>query len=235
MCRAQPASPAIAIALAIGATSAATGREAAKSAIAVRPAASARRPSSRTITALSACTATGRPSTAARHIPSYSVRSSQAGKSSMPLSAMNALKPTTPQAASSSICSMLPGTSPPQNAKSTCAEPRAAASLASNAPASIVGGSEFSGMSTRAREAAGRERARAAAAALPGGAAGVVEVHVRVDQARQDVETARVDDLVRVVAEHARLLASRDHAVGHRQVGALGADDRVEGHAALLR
>ena len=37
---------------------------------------------------------------------------------------------------------------PSQNAKSTCAEPRAAASLASNARASIVGGSEFSGMST---------------------------------------------------------------------------------------
>ena len=44
------------------ATSAATGREAAKSAIDVRPAASARSPSSRTITAFSACTATGRPS-----------------------------------------------------------------------------------------------------------------------------------------------------------------------------
>ena len=66
----------------------------------------------------------------------------------MPLSAMNALKPTTPQAASSSMCSRLPGTSPPQSAKSTCAEPCAAASLASNARASMVGGSEFSGMST---------------------------------------------------------------------------------------
>ena len=235
MCSAQPASPAIASAVAIAATSAATGREAAKSAIAVRPAASARRPSSRTITAFSACTATGRPSCSARHMPSYSVRSSQAAKSSMPLSAMNALKPTTPQAASSSMRSTLPGTSPPQNAKSTCAAPCAAASLASKALASTVGGSEFSGMSTPQVKPPGRERPRAAAPALPGGPSRVVEVHVGVDQSGQDVQPARVDDLARVLSQRACRLDGRDHAVGQSDLGALGADDRVEGHAALLR
>ena len=44
---------------------------------------------------------------------------------------------------------MLPGTSPPQNAKSVSDDPTAAASFAANDGPSIVGGWAFSGMSTK--------------------------------------------------------------------------------------
>ena len=47
------------------------------------------------------------------------------------------------------------------------------------------------------RRAARGERARAGAAALPVGPAGLVEMHVRVDHAGQEVETAGVDLLAR--------------------------------------
>ena len=61
---------------------------------------------------------------------------------------MKALKPTTPQAASSSSRSSDPaGVSPPQSATSTRATPRAAATLASNDAPSSVGGIALSGMS----------------------------------------------------------------------------------------
>ena len=173
----------------MAASSAATGREAAKSAIAVRPAANARRPSSRTITAFSACTATGRPSCAARHMPSYSARSSQAAKSSMPLSAMKALKPTTPPAASSSMCVEIAGDEPAPEREVDVRRALAAATLASSARRRRSAGRVERHVDA-AREASGSERARAAAPALPGGAPGIVEVHVGVDQAGQDVEPA---------------------------------------------
>ena len=63
---------------------------------------------------------------------------------------MNALKPTTPRAASSSRRSRSPGTSPPHSAKSTAAWPVAAATLASKAAPSTVGGWALSGISTQA-------------------------------------------------------------------------------------
>ncbi len=61
---------------------------------------------------------------------------------------MNALKPTTPSSASSASCATLPGTSPPQSAKSVTAAPSAASTFRRNASASTVGGCAFSGMST---------------------------------------------------------------------------------------
>ncbi len=81
-------------------------------------------------------------------MPSHNVRSSTAAKSSMPLPHMNALNPTTPRSASSASRSTLPGTRPPQSARSTCADPVTCAAFRSNAAASIVGGCAFSGMST---------------------------------------------------------------------------------------
>jgi hypothetical protein len=114
----------------------------------VRPSRRARAASALVIASLSAWTATGRSSAAARCIPSYRVRSSARGNSGTPETDMKALKPTTPRSASSSRRSALPGTRPPHSAKSTSAAPSAAARLASNATASVVGGSAFSGMST---------------------------------------------------------------------------------------
>ena len=81
-------------------------------------------------------------------MPSPSTPSSTASKSSIPLGHMNALKPTTPSSASSARRATLPGTSPPQSAKSVIAAPSAAATFRRNASASTVGGCAFSGMST---------------------------------------------------------------------------------------
>src|SRR5215471_3324271 len=81
-------------------------------------------------------------------MPSRSVSSSAAAKSPIPLGHMNALKPTTPSSASSGRSPMLPGTRPPQKAKSTRDLLSAAASLSRNAAASTVGGLALSGMST---------------------------------------------------------------------------------------
>src|SRR6266850_7690446 len=60
---------------------------------------------------------------------------------------MNAFTPTTPHAASSRRRSTSASTSPPHSAKSTTALSDAASYFRSNAFASIVGGTEFSGMS----------------------------------------------------------------------------------------
>src|SRR3954469_5777063 len=60
---------------------------------------------------------------------------------------MNALTPTTPQAASSRSRSASSSTRPPQSAKSTIARSDAISYFTSNASASSVGGIEFSGMS----------------------------------------------------------------------------------------
>ena len=140
MCSGQPVSSANSSARAIASSSATTGRDAAQSrALGPRePAVSA---------SFSACTATIRFSRAAVAIPACSVASSARPKSSMPEFDMKALKPITPRSASSSMCSTLPGTRPPQRPKSTHEDARAAASLASKACASVVGGVELSGMS----------------------------------------------------------------------------------------
>ena len=92
-CSAQPVSSARCSARAIASVSATTGREARKSRTPVRPGARARAASPAVIASLSACTATGRPSRAARAIPSWSVRSSARGKSSMPLAGHERLEP----------------------------------------------------------------------------------------------------------------------------------------------
>ncbi len=142
-CSEQPVSSASSSARSMAASSAAGGRDAAHSC--QLPSRGARSRDGR-----SAWTATGRPSAAARCMPAPSASSSTAWKSSIPESHMNALKPTTPRAASSSRRSRSPGTSPPHSAKSTAAWPVAAATLASNAAPSTVGGWALSGISTQA-------------------------------------------------------------------------------------
>src|SRR3954451_19883583 len=139
----QPVSRASRSARSIALSSAATGREATKARQSV-PCGAVR------LAGSSAWTATGRSSAAARSMPAASVSSSAAGKSSIPLSHMNALNPTTPRSASSSSRSRLPGTMAPHSAKSTTADARAAATLASNAAPSIVGGWALSGISMQA-------------------------------------------------------------------------------------
>ncbi len=103
--------------------------------------------SARVIVSDSACTATIKPSSAARCIPSRNVRSSTAAKSSIPLFDMKAFKPITPRSRSVSSSAKFPGTNPPQSAKSTNECFSAAARFASKLGPSIVGGCAFSGMS----------------------------------------------------------------------------------------
>ena len=95
------------------------------------------------------------------------------------------------------MSSRLPGMRPPHSAKSIIEARLPAASLSSKLRASTVGGLALSGMSMQVVTPPGRERARAEREALPVRAAGVVEVHVRIDPAREHVQPARVDLLGR--------------------------------------
>ncbi len=104
---------------------------------------------------------------------------------------MKALKPITPRSASSS--SRAPGTSAPHSPKSTEESRRAASSLASKAAPSAVGGVEFSGMSKYALKPPAASAALPVRMPFPVRAAGLVEVHVRVQAAGEDVQAARVD------------------------------------------
>jgi hypothetical protein len=74
-------------------------------------------------------------------------RESALGKSSMPLCDMNACSPITPQACSSSMRSRLPGTSPPQSAKSTNDSRSATLAFGVKRCGVDHGRVEFSGMS----------------------------------------------------------------------------------------
>ena len=145
MWTAQPVARARSRAMRTADVSAAAGRDAHQSII-VRP---PPRGVASSTAGSSAWTATGRPSAAARSFPRPSWSGSTWANSGTPLGLMNALKPTTPRPASSSMAARLPGTSPPHSAKSTRARPRAAATFASNAAPSSVGGIEFSGMSAQ--------------------------------------------------------------------------------------
>ena len=80
----------------------------------------------------------------------------------------------------------MPGTAPPQKPTSTWHSSRRGARASRPARRrSTVGGIEFSGMSTMRGDAAGRGRAGGGREPLPLGAAGLVDVHVGVDQAGQ--------------------------------------------------
>src|SRR5436309_1241456 len=134
---------------------------------------------------------------------------------------MKALKPATPRAASSSRRSRSPPISPPQSAKSTRDAARAAATLASNAAPSTVGGLALSGIST---QAVAPPAARRVVLLGPGGPHGIGEPHaqLRVGRyrgglpARVPVEghPARVGDPLRLAAQGGdRLPAHRVAAV----------------------
>ena len=121
---------------------------------------------------------------------------------------MNALKPTTPSSASSaSRGDVARARARPRSAKSVTAVPLAAASFCP----------ERGGVDGRrvrverhvddAGRAAGRGGGGAARPALPVGAAGIVEVHVGVDDPGQDVEPGRVD---RLCGREPELDAGRD-------------------------
>ena len=110
---------------------------------------------------------------------------------------MNALKPTTPSSASSARRATLPGTSPPQSAKSTTAAPSAAAIFRLNASASTVGGCAFSGMSTT--QVVPPAAADAVPVAQPSQSArpGSLKCTCGVDRAREDAQPGPVDRLGR--------------------------------------
>ena len=106
---------------------------------------------------------------------------------------MNALKPITPRSASSSSRSRSPGTRPPQRQKSTSAVPRAASTLRSNERAVDRRRRRVQRHVEEARATTGREGRGAGREPLPVGPARIVEVHVRIDDAGEDVEAGGVD------------------------------------------
>ena len=133
--------------------------------------------------ALSAWTATAGPSRARLRHPSSSVTSSTPRSRRSPLGAMNALKPDDSQLGELRQPLDVPGTSPPQSAKSATAR-LGRRELRRTLAASTVGGCAFSGMSKSGRAAGGARRGPGGPA-LPVGAAGLVEVDVRVDRRRE--------------------------------------------------
>ena len=95
---------------------------------------------------------------------------------------------------------------------------RAAASLASKPAPSIVGGRRVQRHVEERREPARGERGAAGREPFPVRPAGLVEVHVRVQPAGEDVQPGRVD----LVPRPGQLgLDRRDHAVGDADVSAL--------------
>ena len=78
----------------------------------------------------------------------------------------------------------------------------------------------------RARRAAGRQRGGAGREALPVGAPGLVEVDVGVDDAGQDEQPARVELLARRAGELG--VGGDDPPVGHGEVALVAADEQVD-------
>ena len=194
MCNRAPVSPAKSSARWMASSSATMGLEPRKSRT---PRPVARRPNAAVSSWFSACTATGSPSVAASCNPSNSVASSARGNSGRPESHMNALKPTTPLARPSP-----PSRRPnPARARPIC-EVRHGGGLERRALAielARVDGARrrVEGHVEEQRAAAGRESAAPGGRAFPLGPAGLVEVQVHVDHARQDGQALRID-LLRV-------------------------------------
>ncbi len=132
-------SPAIAV------TSADSGREATKSVYFADGTVGA----ASMVEASSAWTITSPSKVATSCIAARSWAASTGGNSSTPDGSRKHLKPITPASHSGRSWAVLPGTIPPQNPRSTASASRAAACFTRSDATSIVGGMEFSGMSTR--------------------------------------------------------------------------------------
>ena len=236
MCSAQPASPASAdrardrLHLR---RDRARGQEVGHRRVALAP--GARRLSSRTITAFSACTATGRPSSRG---PAHAVveREVVAGREVV-VAAVGHEGLETDHAAGRQLVHALevPRHDPAPEREVDVRGAARGGQLGVEGGLVTVGGKELSGMSTaQVKPPAASARvplAKPSQSARPG----IVEVHVRVDQAGQHVQPGRVDHLPRAVAQLAAGRDVRDHAVGDDHVDVPAAHDGVETHAVALR
>ncbi len=142
--------------------------------------------------ASSACTISNAPRRATSRSTACSPAGSSGGNSSTPDGDRKHLNPSTPASQSGSRSSRLSGTAPPQNPTSTASLSCASACFAFRSARVVVGGTEFSGMSTSVvtppRAAAWVPVTNPSHSVRPG----LVEVHVGVDDARHDVR--RVGD-----------------------------------------
>ena len=147
ICSAHCVSPAISNAVRIASSSTATGRESSHARASERPAVLILSVSAATIASSSACTATGKPTLAARFMPSRSVFASTCGKLAIPRLHMNAFNPTAPASRRPAILSRFPAVNPPHNAKSVQDFSSAIPRFSRNPAASSTGGSELNGIS----------------------------------------------------------------------------------------
>ncbi len=222
MCARPPVLRAVSMTRSIARSSAAGGREARKPAYA-RPCGQDSRASSS-----SACTIISAPSREVSPIASAKSGAGRCGNSSTPESSRKHLKPKTPASCSGARSPRFPGTAPPQKPTSTYVCPCAAACFSSSAATVVVGGMLLSGMSTIVVTPPGGRGPGRGGEALPLGAAGLVDVDVRVDQSReQHLVVGQVDDQVGVGAGAVRREVD-DQAVLDADLDRLlaGADDR---------
>ena len=110
---------------------------------------------------------------------------SSGGNSGTPESSRKHFTPYAPASSRAVSAPRLPGTAPPQKPTSTCTRPAAAARLTASEAGSTGRRQAVQRHVEDRRDPAGRCRRGGGGEALPLGPAGLVDVHVRVDQARQ--------------------------------------------------
>lgn len=96
---------------------------------------------------------------------------------------MKHLKPSAPSRTIGSSCTWLPGTTPPHSPTSTKPRPCSASALVNSAATLVVAGMLLSGMSMMVVQPPAAA-ARVALSSFPLGAPGLIDMHMRVDQAR---------------------------------------------------
>ncbi len=202
MCSAQPVSPAKSIARPIASSSATTGREARKRGRARPPRARARVSAS-----FSACTATSSRAARSAACPRTASRRRRAENSSMPLSDMNALKPIDAALGKLLELSRFPGTRPPQRPKSTNEAGLARPSLRSKRRRRSWAGCIQRHVEERGDAARGQSARVPVAIPSQSVRPGLVEVHVGVDPAGEEVQPPRVD-LLRPAVESGAIAAT---------------------------
>ena len=179
MCARAPVRRAASITASMAEASLSGGRDARKA-----PYPRPRAPSRASSAGSSACTMRREPSAATSSMAASSCARSRCGNSSTPDGERKHLKPKTPASCSGASAPRLPGTAPPQNPTSMYADAAAAARLI----AERLGGRRRRQRVQRhvddRRHPTRRRRERRRAEALPLGAARLVDVHVRVDEAR---------------------------------------------------
>ena len=143
----------------------------------------------------SACTRSGRPSAASTGMTSRDRFSLTCGNSSTPDGQRKHLKPSTPAARERlEMIHIARHHAAPESPRPHDTRARRRGASSSSASTVVVGGNAVERHVHDRRDAACRGRSRRVHETFPVGAAGLVDVHVGIDETGQDHQVARVDD-----------------------------------------